>query len=471
MSHDVITHIPEEVLADLSVDPAILVSDPVEIRAMSADSSMRSKKAEANDRPLAAAALVVRPDSTEQVSRVLAWATKHGIPVTPRGLGSGTVGAGLPIRGGVVLDLAEMNEIGEVDVTNRMVTVGAGVRLSDLDEAIAPTGLSVGHYPQSFYLASVGGSIAMRGSGTFSSLHGNMDDRVGDLEVVLPTGEIVTTHSMPRASLGPDLKQLFAGSEGMLGIITKVTLRLVPLPAARRFNSVRYETFEQALEAMRLTLIAGVRPAVVRIYDPVEASAKHAQFAEQEGWLTILVFDGDADLVAKQEEIALRLAAEHGGTVLGPEPAVHWEQRRFNWSWFTDAVDHEGGAAEAIEVSAAWSELPALYERMKAAGGTVMPEFMAHVSHVYDQGAALYAIVRGQFADDAEALTHYDAVWEAVVTAAQDSGAVMGHHHGVGLERAPWMERGIGAGSMNLLRKLSKALDPAGIMNPGKAGL
>jgi alkyldihydroxyacetonephosphate synthase len=222
---------------------------------------------------------------------------------------------------------------------------------------------------------------------------------------------------------------------------------------------------------MRLTLIAGVRPAVVRIYDPVEASAKHAQFAEQEGWLTILVFDGDADLVAKQEEIALRLAAEHGGTVLGPEPAVHWEQRRFNWSWFTDAVDHEGGAAEAIEVSAAWSELPALYERMKAAGGTVMPEFMAHVSHVYDQGAALYAIVRGQFADDAEALTHYDAVWEAVVTAALDSGAVMGHHHGVGLERAPWMERGIGAGSMNLLRKLSKALDPAGIMNPGKAGL
>ena len=471
MPHDVITSISDAVLADLRVDPAILIADPAEIRAMSADSSMRSKKAEAHDTPLATAAIVVRPVSTEQVSAVLAWATRHSIPVTPRGLGSGTVGAGLPIFGGVVLDLAAMNEIGEVDVTNRLITVGAGVRLSDLDEAIAHTGLSVGHYPQSFYLASVGGSITMRGSGTFSSLHGNIDDRVGDLEVVLPTGEIVQTHSMPRASLGPDLKQLFAGSEGMFGVITKVTLRLVPLPAARLFNSVRYDTFEQALETIRLTLIAGVRPAVVRIYDPVEASAKHAQFADHEGWLTVLVFDGDEELITTQQDITLRLAEENGGTILGPEPAVHWEKRRFNWSWFTDAVDHEGGAAEAIEVSATWSELPGLYRRMKEAGATVMPEFMAHVSHVYDQGAALYAIVRGEFGTDEEALKHYDAVWEAVVSAAIDAGAVMGHHHGVGLERAPWMERALGAPTMNLMRTLQKALDPAGIMNPGKAGL
>lgn len=471
MSSDVITHIPESALADLTVDPAILISDPAEVRAMSADSSMRSKKAEAHDRPLATAALVARPRSTDEVSQLLSWATRHHIPVTPRGLGSGTVGAGLPIRGGVVLDLAELNEIGEVDTINRMVTVGAGVRLSDLDAAIADTGLTVGHYPQSFYLASVGGSIAMRGSGTFSSLHGNIDDRVGDLEVVLPTGEIVTTHSMPRASLGPDLKQLFAGSEGMFGVITKVTLKLVPLPAARLFNSVRYDSFEQALETIRLTLIAGIHPAVVRIYDPVEASAKHAQFADHQGWLTILVFDGDEELITTQQEITLRIAAEQGGTVLGPEPAVHWEQRRFNWSWFTDAVSHEGGAAEAIEVSASWSELPALYEKMKQAAAPIMQDFMAHVSHVYDQGAALYAIVRGEFGTDDEALKHYDAVWESVVSAALDAGAVMGHHHGVGLERAPWMERALGTEGVNLMRSLQKALDPAGIMNPGKAGL
>ncbi|MGA4670128.1 FAD-binding oxidoreductase [Propionibacteriaceae bacterium Y1923] len=471
MPNHVITNIPDSVLADLSVDPAFLIREPAEIRAMSADSSVRSKKAEAHDRPLAQAVMVARPTTTAEVSQILAWATRNGIPVTPRGLGSGVVGSGLPTRGGLILDVAGMDNIGEVDVTNRTVTVGAGARLSDVDDAIAHTGLSIGHYPQSFHLASVGGSIAMRGSGTFSSLHGNMDDRVGDLEVVLPTGEVVTTHSMPRASLGPDLKQLFAGSEGMLGIITQVTLKLVPLPASRRFNSVRYDTFEQALETIRLTLAAGVRPAVVRIYDPVEASAKHAQFAEHEGWLTILVFDGDEQLIATQEQVTLRFAADQGGTVLGPEPAMHWEQRRFNWSWFTDAVDHEGGVAEAIEVSAGWAELPALYERMKAAAGTVMPEFMAHVSHVYDQGAALYAIVRGEFSDDEEALKHYDDVWEAVVTSALDAGAVMGHHHGVGLERAPWMERALGVGGLNLLRTVQRALDPAGIMNPGKAGL
>lgn len=183
-------------------------------------------------------------------------------------------------------------------------------------------------------------------------------------------------------------------------MITKVTLKLVPVPVAQRFAAVRYAGFEGALETVRRGLIAGVRPAVVRIYDPTEASAKHARFAQDAGWLLVLVFDGDERLIATQEEIMLDLATSLGGESLGPEPAVHWEQRRFNWSWFTDAVDHEG-IAEAIEVTATWSELPGLYERLKKAVSPHMQEFMAHVSHVYDQGAALYTIVRGEYADDA----------------------------------------------------------------------
>ncbi len=445
-------------------------TDPAIIREFSKDSSVRSKKAEAADRPLAAAGAVVSPTSAEQVSQVLAWASTNRVPVVARGLGSGVVGSGLPVRGGVLLDLSGLAEVGEVDVVNRTVTVGAGINLGDLDTRLREQGLSVGHYPQSLYLASVGGCIAMRGSGTFSSLYGNIEDRVGEIELVLPSGEVVQTRSLPRASTGPDLRQLAIGSEGMFGVVTKVTLKLVPVPAARRFAAVRYDGFGEALETVRRALIAGIRPAVVRIYDPTEASAKHARFASDGGWLLVLVFDGDERLVATQEEITLDLAASLGGESLGPEPAVHWEQRRFDWSWFTDAVDHAGGIAEAIEVTASWSELPGLYERLRRAVAPHMQEFMAHVSHVYDQGAALYTIVRGEFADDAAAVEAYDATWAAVMRETLACGARISHHHGIGLERAQWMTDELGSG-LELLRTLQHAVDPAGIMNPGKLGL
>ncbi|MBP8921570.1 MAG: FAD-binding oxidoreductase [Micropruina sp.] len=464
--------LPADAWAELdeAVGPSAVSRDPGLIRALSRDSSVRSKKAEAADRPLAVADAVVRATSTEQVSGLLRWANRHGVAVVARGLGSGVVGSGLPVRGGVVLDLSAMNAIGEVDTVNRTVTVGAGANLGEVDGHLAQFGLSVGHYPQSLHLASVGGCIAMRGSGTFSSLYGNIEDRIGDAEWVLPTGEVVQTRSMPRASQGIDLKQLLLGSEGMFGVATQVTLRLVPVPAARRFASVRYDGFAEALETVRRCLIAGVRPAVVRIYDPTEASAKHARFAQDAGWLLVLVFDGDERLVATQEEIALGFAAELGGESLGPEPAVHWEQRRFDWSWFTDAVEHQGGIAEAIEITAEWSQLPALYERLKATVTEHLPEFMAHVSHVYDQGAALYSIIRGEFDDDEAALAAYDAAWETVMAETLAAGARISHHHGIGLERARWMPDELGQG-LEVMRSLQRSLDPAGIMNPGKLGL
>lgn len=182
---------------------AIATADAGVIRAMSRDSSVRSKKAEAANSPLATADLVLRPTGTEQVADILAWATQSGVAVLARGLGSAVVGSGLPVKGGIVLDLTGLDHIGSVDVANRLVTVGAGVNLGELDEAVRPHGLTVGHYPQSFHLASVGGCVAMRGSGTFSSLHGNIEDRVGDLRVVLPTGAVVQTASLPAPPADP----------------------------------------------------------------------------------------------------------------------------------------------------------------------------------------------------------------------------------------------------------------------------
>lgn len=448
-----------------------VTTDGEVIAAVSADSSPRSKKAVDAGTPLATADLVVIARSTADVVTTVLWANQNEVPVVARGGGSGVVGSGLPTSGGVVIDMSGLNSIGKVDVTNRLVTVGAGILGSDLEEALRPYGLATGHYPQSFFLASVGGWVTMRGSGTFSSLHGNAEDRLADLEVVLPTGDVLTTKSIPRASQGPDLKQLFIGSEGTLGVITSVTLRLVPLPASRVFNSLHFDTFEGALETSRRMLAAGVRPAVLRIYDPVESSAKHAQFAEGEGWLMVLVFDGDPLLTASSEEITLRIAAEHGARVLGPEPGIHWEQRRFNWSWFTDAVESKGGIAEAIEISSTWSELPALYEAVSAAAGAVMHEVMGHVSHIYDQGASLYVISRGQFADDAAAMQAYDRLWDGVMAVVIKHDARISHHHGIGTERSRWMKDAVGDAGVALLRAIKATLDPAGVMNPGKLGL
>ncbi|MGH3500157.1 MAG: FAD-binding oxidoreductase, partial [Nocardioidaceae bacterium] len=280
---------------------------------LSADSSPRSKKAAAAGAALATADLVARPTSTHDVVAVVRWANQHEVAVTVRGAGSGVVGSGLPLYGGVVLDLRGMSEIGPVDTVNRLVTVGAGTLGSTLEDHLAAYNLTSGHYPQSLHLASVGGWVAMRGSGTFSSMHGNIEDRVADLEVVLPTGEVLTTRSSPRASEGLDLKQVFIGSEGMLGVITSVTLRLVPLPASRRFAAVRFDTLDAALDTMRETLTTGVRPAVVRIYDPVESKAKHARFSDREGWLLVLLFDGAERLTQVQQQITQGIAESRGG--------------------------------------------------------------------------------------------------------------------------------------------------------------
>lgn len=462
--------IPSDVLDALrdALPNGTVSTDSQLIAELSADSSPRSKKATAAGHPLATAEVVVRASSTEDVVTTVRWATNNRASVVARGGGSGVVGSGLPIRGGVVIDLGGLNHIGEVDVGNRLVTVGAGLLGSDLEKELQPYGLATGHYPQSFHLASVGGWVAMRGSGTFSSLYGNIEDRVADLEVVLSTGEVLHTRSVPRASQGPDLKQLFIGSEGTLGIITAVTLRLVPLPEDRRFNSLHFTTFDDALDTAREMLVAGVRPAVLRIYDPIESAAKHAQFAEGDGWLMILAFDGHPQLTAVQEQITLGIAEARGAEVLGDEPGIAWEQRRFDWSWFTDNVGKTGGIAEAIEISAPWSELADLYTSVTTAAAGAMDQVMGHVSHIYDQGASLYVISSGHFDSDEDAIQAYDRLWDAVMTATVAAGAQISHHHGIGLERSRWMADAVGDVSMSTLRTVKSALDPAAIMNPGK---
>ncbi len=416
-------------------------------------------------------AAVVRPSTTEEVAHVLAWATRHEIPVVPYGAGSGVVGGAVPNRGGVSLDLGAFDRVEEVDEKNLLVTVGAGVLGGDLEAELNDRGFICGHYPQSLYISTVGGWVATRGSGTFSSRYGNIEDMVAGLEVVLPTGEVVRTKAAPRSSSGPDYKQLFVGSEGTLGVITRVTLRIWPQPEAQALRALSFPSFKAGLDAVRTVIQGGVRPGVVRLYDPEEGRPTLERFGhDTDQWLLVLAFDGSRRMVELEEDITLETCLRFGAVDLGREPAEHWEQNRFDASWLTGRVAMPGGIADAIEVAHVWGRLEETYDRMVEAVRPHMSEVFGHVSHVYPQGASLYVICRALEADDDAAERAYVDGWQAAMRACLEAGATISHHHGIGLQRAPWMRAEHGTG-LDALRRIKRALDPAGIMNPGKLGL
>ncbi|MDR1386309.1 MAG: FAD-binding oxidoreductase [Propionibacteriaceae bacterium] len=451
------------------VGPDRVSTDPAELALLSRDASYRSQKLERCGQNVALAEAVVTPRDEADIVAVLQWCSANGVPVTPRGPGSSVVGSQIPLQGGLLLDLRHFDQVLEIDPYNRRVRVQGSILLSDLETELNQHGLTGGHYPQSFYTAGVAGSIAMRGTGTFSSLYGSVEDRLAELRVVLPSGQIYQSHNAPRASTGPDLRQLFLGSEGCFGVITEVTLKVVPIPESRLYASFAFDSFEAALDTTRAMQAAGVVPAVLRIYDPVETAAKHAQFTVADGsWLMVLLYEGAAELTRTQAQIVARLAAEQGGRDQGEEPAQSWERKRFDVSWMSDQVSRDGGVAEAIEIAATWSSLPKVMETMRQAAGRTMDTVMGHVSHIYPDGACLYVISTGTKPTEGEALRAYDQLWSDVMEAVLAEGAIIGHHHGVGYERAPWLEAEHGATGIELLHGLKRLLDPAGVMNPGK---
>lgn len=414
---------------------------------------------------------VATPTSVDEVAAVLGWANAHGVPVIPYGAGSGVMGGAVPASSGVSLDLGAFSRIERIDADDLLVTIGAGMLGGEMEEQLQARGFTVGHYPQSLHLSSVGGWVAARGSGTFSSRYGNVETMVAGLEVVLPTGEVLRTKAVPRSAAGPDLNQLFIGSEGTLGVITAVTFRMWPVPERRVFRALSLPDIGAGLRSIRTIMQQGYRPAVVRLYDAAEGKGILQRFGhDATRCLLVLAFDGPRRLADLEEDVAVATCLGNGATDLGREPAEHWERNRFDVAWSTERLSQKGGIAEAIEVCNVWSRLEDTYERMVAAIRPHMQEVYGHFSHVYPQGASLYVICRSLEADDAAARRAYESAFAAATEAALATGATIAHHHGVGLQRARWMKDELGPG-LDVLRAVKRALDPNGIMNPGKLGL
>jgi alkyldihydroxyacetonephosphate synthase len=413
------------------------------------------------------AGAVCRPTGADQVAAVLLACSSSGVPVTAAGGRSGVSGASVPVFGGVLLDLTAMEGIVDIDAVSGVVEVWAGTFGPDLETELRQRcAMTVGHYPQSFDIATVGGWVACRGAGQYSTRYGKIEDIVVGLEVVLADGTVLQTGRGPAASMGPDLTQLFLGSEGTLGIITRVWLRAHPVPTHERRAAYTFPDFESGIEACRLILRRGATPAVLRLYDGVETERSHAGDGTQS---VLLVLDeGDIGLV----EATLGVVEDECAAA-APAPVElveNWLTHRNDTNALQE-LTRKGYVVDTMEIAAPWSRLTTIFDDARGALMSVPNARTAscHLSHSYLDGACLYFTFAATPPGD-EIESTYVAMWDAGQQAVLAAGGNLSHHHGIGLNRARFMADALGS-SFDVLQSMKNALDPTGILNPGKLGL
>jgi alkyldihydroxyacetonephosphate synthase len=419
-----------------------------------------------DDRIAARASVVARPDSAAQIADILRACNDARVPVTAAAGRSGVCGASVPVFGGVLLDLTGLAGIRAVDPISMVVDVLPGT-FGDVfeDQLRAEHGVTSGHWPQSMALSTVGGWLACRGAGQLSTRYGKIEDIVTGLDVVLADGTTVTTGGAPRAAVGPDLTQLFVGSEGTLGIIVGARLRVHPSPAAEGRAAYAFGSFVDALDVMRRIVQRGATPAVLRLYDAIEADRS---YHTGDANVLLVLDEGDAHIV----DATMRVVAEECATADPIDVALveQWMEHRNDVSAL-EALIQRGFVVDTMEISAPWGALSTIYERtteaMRAVEHTLVAS--AHQSHSYTDGGCLYFTFAGRPPED-QREAYYRAIWDAGQRRVLEHGGALSHHHGVGLNRARFVPDALGAG-FDVLTAVKQALDPNGILNPGKLGL
>ncbi|HET6949517.1 MAG TPA: FAD-binding oxidoreductase, partial [Acidimicrobiales bacterium] len=357
----------------------------------------------------------------------------------------------------------------DVDATSLVLDVRPGTFGDVLERDLrGDHGLTLGHWPQSVALSTVGGWLACRSAGQLSGRYGKIEDMVVGLDVVLADGRAITTGGWPRAAVGPDLTQLFVGSEGTLGVITGARLRLHPAPPHERRGAWLLGSFEDGLDVMRRIVQRGATPAVLRLYDGAEADRT---YHTGDRALLLVLDEGDGALVdATFEIVAEECEIGAGGRRDDPGHVAHWLEHR-NEVAALEALTTKGYTVDTMEVAAPWAALPAVYratlDALTGVEGTLAAS--AHQSHSYPSGGCLYFTFAGQV-DAGRRDAYYRELWDAGQRAVLANGGALSHHHGVGLNRSRFMAEALGP-AFDVLVAAKQALDPRGILNPGKLGL
>lgn len=414
---------------------------------------------------------VVFPESTAEVATILEIADTDRTAIVPYGLGSGVCGGVRPGADALVVDLSRMNALLSLDARACTARAQAGLNGAECERLLSEQGFTLGHFPQSIAVSSVGGWVATRASGQLSTRYGNIEDLVLALQVVLPGGRIVETFPAPRASTGPDLRQIFLGSEGTLGIVTEVGFKLSPKPTVQAGFAARLKSWDDGLEITRELLQAGWRPAVLRLYDGIEAQRNFGDwFPEREPLLLVLSEGTEAMRGALDLELAAARSAcaSRGGEDLGDAPLQHWLGNRNHVPSWEDLLGN-GLVVDTIEVSATWDRIEPLYGKVTEAISAVPGVLVAsgHTSHGYTTGVNIYFTFVGSSKEEKDQERLYTQAWAAAMDATIACGGSIAHHHGIGRIRRDALPRELGDAGIEVLRGVKRSLDPNGIMNPG----
>ena len=435
---------------------------------------------------------VVRPQAADEVAAVLSACAAAGVAVIPFGGGTSVVG-GVEARPGahsaaIALDLRRMDRVLSVDRTSLTASLEAGLMGPQLERLLGDSGLTLGHYPQSFEFSTVGGWVATRSAGQASTGYGRIDELVQSLRCESPSGRL-STRDVPATAAGPSLRELLVGSEGILGVITDATVRVRPAPADRYYEGWSFRSFEEGVEALRTLAQQDAAPDVARLSDVDEtrltmalgstgsvterAGRAYLRLRGREGGcLAFTGFEGTREDVARRRGRCATMLRAAGGLSLGQRPGRSWLRGRFAAPYLRDELLDRGVMAETLETATTWAGLPGLYagvgralrEALSARG--TPPAVMCHVSHIYPSGASLYFTFLARQEEDAL------AQWRAAKTAASEAivagGGTITHHHAIGRDHRPWMRAEVGELGIELIRAAKARLDPAGIMNPGK---
>ncbi len=415
---------------------------------------------------------VLRPKNSEEVGQILALSQRHRVPLIPYGGGSGIVGGSIPREGEVMVDVKLLRSF-EIHHQNCTATGGAGLTGAEFENLLNREGYTCGHYPQSYQSAVLGGMVATRAIGTFSTKYGKMNDMVNSLEVALPDGQLLQTHRAPARSTGPELKEIFLGSEGVYGIVTKVEMKIYPKAEKRLFEAYTFRCTHDGLEAVRLFMRKGIHPPVVRLYDEDEAAHKLEALGYPQGRaLLILGYEGLDEMVALEQRICAGICAENGAEAHGEYGGLNWFETRFSTKRMLDYDLQAGGTADAVEVAAPWDKIEAVYEQMRAALLPLCREVHCHFSHFYHTGASVYVIFHAKVeGDHSTAAELYQRCLDLAIKTSLAAGGNVSHHHGVGTAKAAYLALEHGQAGVEIMRGLKNHLDPHGLINRGVLGL
>ncbi len=445
-----------------------VLADPDSLDRYTGDSLSPSRAFGAADAFERLADVVVQPGCTAEVAEVVRWANERRVPVVPYGGGTGVMGAVVPSRGGIVLDVKRMRRIHEIDADSLTARVDAGMVLEDLEKVLAEHGLMIGHDPYSVPIATVAGTISTNGVGYRACAHGPMGDQVVGLEVVLPDGRVIETRDVPKYSSGPNLNHLFIGAEGVFGVITRATIRVYRVPESAQFASVGFDSFDEGFKAASEMLAIGIRPSLLDL-------------TEEDGDVTLhLLFEGFTEGVEAQARRAALVCDASGGYSLGTEPTEHY------WAVRRDSAESYKLTALGQPRKVRWNRwrrrrgfdylhlaLPAsrVLEYKRQAGEIMASQGIAVAEYaIWSRPEMFSMLILPESGDPVEARQRLASTVDRVLQLGQDMGGIMEYCHGVGVKLNHLLAREMGIGH-DVIRNLKQTLDPNNIMNPGKLGM